>query len=98
MHSRCSGEVARSAANSKGDRISMAKVLDEQSTKAVAATVRYYRDLGIYDLYQREVPEGMTFGSTIERQELATVAGEVQAAEMLAVNQPGRVELPANAA
>jgi DNA polymerase len=49
----------------------MAKVLDEQSRKAVAATVRYYRDLGIYDLYRREVPEGMTFGQAIAREELA---------------------------
>jgi uracil-DNA glycosylase len=81
----------------------MAKVLDEQSRKAVAATVRYYRDLGIYDLYQREVPEGMTFGRTIEREELATITGEAQAAESFAANEPGRVklpsvELPANAA
>jgi len=49
----------------------MAKVLDEQSRKAVAATVRYYRDLGIYDLYRRDVPEGMTFGQAIAREELA---------------------------
>ena len=35
--------------------LGMAKVLDEQSRKAVAATVRYYRELGIYDLYRREV-------------------------------------------
>jgi DNA polymerase len=56
----------------------MAKVLDEQSRKAVAATVRYYRDLGIFDLYQREVPAGM---AVLEREELATVAGDVQPAE-----------------
>jgi len=35
---------------------------------AVAATVRYYRDLGIFDLYQREVPAGM---AVLEREELA---------------------------
>ncbi len=52
----------------------MAKVLDEQSRKAVADTVRYYRDLGIYDLYQREVPEGMAWGQTIVREELAAIA------------------------
>jgi DNA polymerase len=52
----------------------MAKVLDEQSSKAVADTIRYYRDLGIYDLYQREVPEGMTWGQTIVREELAAIA------------------------
>jgi DNA polymerase len=50
----------------------MAKVLDEPSRKAVAATVRYYRDLGIFDLYRRDVPEGVTFGRTIEREELAS--------------------------
>jgi DNA polymerase len=49
----------------------MAKVLDEQSRKAVADTIRYYRDLGIYDLYQRELPEGMTFTQAIAREELA---------------------------
>ena len=51
----------------------MAKVLDEQSRKAVADTVRYYRDLGIYDLYQRDVPVGVTFGHTIVREELAAI-------------------------
>ncbi len=51
----------------------MAKILDEQSRKAVAATVRYYRDLGIYDLYRREVPEGVSFGQTIVREELASI-------------------------
>jgi uracil-DNA glycosylase family 4 len=51
----------------------MAKILDEPSRKAVAATVRYYRDLGIYDLYRREVPEGLSFGRTIMREELARI-------------------------
>jgi DNA polymerase len=49
----------------------MAKVLDEPSRKAIAATVRYYRELGIYDLYRREVPERMSFGQTIVREALA---------------------------
>jgi DNA polymerase len=49
----------------------MAKVMDEESRKAVAATVRYYRELGIYDLYRREVPAGVKFGSAIERESLA---------------------------
>jgi DNA polymerase len=49
----------------------MAKVMDEESRKAVAATVRYYRELGIYDLYRREVPAGVTFGRAIERESLA---------------------------
>lgn len=52
----------------------MAKVLDEESRKAVAATVRYYRELGIYDLYRREVPEGVSFGRTIAREELAAAS------------------------
>jgi DNA polymerase len=51
----------------------MAKILDEESRKAVAATVRYYRELGIYDLYRREVPEGVTFGRAIERESLAVL-------------------------
>jgi len=52
----------------------MAKVLDEQSRKAVAETVRYYRELGIFDLYRRQVPEGMSWGETIVREELAAIA------------------------
>ena len=64
----------------------MAKVLDEQSRKAVAATVRYYRELGIYDLYRREVPEGMTFGQAIVRQELAAIGEGSPAAEALTVD------------
>jgi DNA polymerase len=63
----------------------MAKVLDEQSRKAVAATVRYYRELGIYDLYQREVPEGMSFGQAIAREELAAIAGEAAAEPLLPI-------------
>ena len=63
----------------------MAKVLDEQSRKAVAATIRYYRELGIYDLYRREVPEGMTFGQPIAREELAAIGDESPAVEALAV-------------
>ena len=69
----------------------MAKVLDEQSRKAVADTLRYYRELGIYDLYRREVPEGVTFGRTIvaRRAGRAGIAdGEVPAAEALAVRRP----------
>jgi uracil-DNA glycosylase family 4 len=56
-------------------------VLDEASRKAVAARVRYYRELGIYDLYRREVapmaaPGGMSVGRAIVREELARVAEE----------------------
>jgi DNA polymerase len=58
----------------------MAKLLDEQSRKAVADTIRYYRDLGIYDLYQRDVPEGVTFGQSIAREELAAIASQSPAA------------------
>jgi DNA polymerase len=54
----------------------MAKVLDEQSRKAVAAQVRYYRELGIYDLYRRETPAGVSWGGTIVRETLATIAEE----------------------
>ncbi|PSH03452.1 MAG: uracil-DNA glycosylase [Acidobacteria bacterium] len=54
----------------------MAKVLDEQSRRAVAARVQYYRDLGIFELYKREIPEGMSFGQAISREELARVAEE----------------------
>jgi DNA polymerase len=51
--------------------VSKTKVLDAESRKAVAATVRYYRELGIYDFYRREVPEGLSLGRQIVRQELA---------------------------
>jgi DNA polymerase len=60
----------------------MAKVLDEESKKAVAATVRYYRELGIFDLYRRELPEGMSFGRTIVREELAAITGPEELQEM----------------
>ncbi len=73
----------------------MAKVLDEKSRKAVAATVRYYRELGIYDLYRREVPEGMSFGQTIAREELAAIAEE--AAEEACAAEIAAAEAPANA-
>ena len=59
----------------------MAKVLDEQSRKAVAATVRYYRDLGIFDLYRRDVPGGVSFGRAIEREELTRIAEPAAAVE-----------------
>jgi uracil-DNA glycosylase len=49
------------------------KVLDEPSREAVAARVRFYRELGIYDLYRREVPEGVSFGRAIEREQLAAL-------------------------
>jgi DNA polymerase len=51
----------------------MAKFLDGQSRKAVAATLLYYRELGIFDLYRREVPEGVSFGQAIAREELAAM-------------------------
>jgi DNA polymerase len=59
----------------------MAKVLDAQSRMAVAATLRYYRELGIFDLYRREAPEGVNWGRTIVREELAAIAGDTPAAE-----------------
>jgi len=34
----------------------MAKVLDRETSAAVSARLRYYRELGIFDLYRREVP------------------------------------------
>jgi uracil-DNA glycosylase len=76
----------------------MAKVLDEQSRKAVAATVRYYRDLGIYDLYQREVPVGVTFGRTIAREELALIAEDALGTEVFAEDRSAPAEASANAA
>ncbi len=41
----------------------MAKKLDKETRRAVAERVRYYRDLGIHDLYRREVPE--EFGASV---------------------------------
>lgn len=51
----------------------MAKVLDEESSRQVAETIRYYRELGIYDLYRRETPSGM-LEAAIARQELASAS------------------------
>jgi DNA polymerase len=73
----------------------MVKVLDEQSRKAVAARVQYYRELGIYDLYRREVPEGVTFGGAVVREALAVVAETV--AEDAAM-EAGVVEAPVEVA
>jgi DNA polymerase len=72
----------------------MAKVLDEQSRKAVAETIRYYRELGIYDLYRRETPEGMSFGQALAPEALAAMDGEASVTEALAVDNPA----PADAA
>ncbi len=57
--------------------------------------VRYYRELGIYDLYRREVPEGVSFGQTIAREELAAIAEE--AAEEVSAAETATAEAPANA-
>ncbi|MDR3764849.1 MAG: uracil-DNA glycosylase [Acidobacteriota bacterium] len=61
----------------------MAKVLDEASRKRVADAVRYYRDLGIYDLYRRETPAGM-LDALIARQELAASQAAPAVAETIA--------------
>lgn len=34
----------------------MAKVLDKETSGAIAERMRFYRDLGIYDFYRREIP------------------------------------------
>ncbi len=62
----------------------MAKVLDEASRKLVAETIRYYRELGIYDLYRRETPAGM-LEAAISREELAAVAEPSGAVSAVAV-------------
>ena len=60
----------------------MARVLDEDGRKAIAAAVRYYRDMGIYELYRRESPET----AAIVRQALAR--GDAAAAASSATAQP----------
>jgi uracil-DNA glycosylase len=35
----------------------MAKVLDKQTSEAVRERIRFYRELGVWDLYRRDVPE-----------------------------------------
>jgi len=50
----------------------MPKLLDAESRQAVAAAVRYYRDLGIYDLYRRESPAGVA----LLRETLSRAEGE----------------------
>jgi len=78
------------------------KALDGPSRQAVAARVRYYRELGIYDLYRREVspqqandglaggpiPEEMSFGRALVRQELAGEEPVPAAAETSDVGRP----------
>ncbi len=82
----------------------MAKVLDEQSRKAVAAQVRYYRELGIYDLYRRQTPQGLSFGAAIVggaivREELATagLASEVASNAASDAEQPCVARVPSEA-
>lgn len=54
----------------------MPKVLDSETSSAIAAHLRYYRELGIFDLYQREMPQDL-----IEKLELRSGAeAEVQTA------------------
>jgi uracil-DNA glycosylase len=61
----------------------MAKLLDEPSRKAIAARIRYYRDLGIYDFYRRPVPPGMSLGAAIERQPMACLASPAAESQLL---------------
>ena len=58
-----------------------AKVLDEASSRAVAEAVRYYRELGIYDLYRRDVPSDAAWLQAIAREELAVPVDEVVSAQ-----------------
>lgn len=37
----------------------MPKKLDPETRRALADRVQYYREMGVYDFYRREVPEGM---------------------------------------
>ncbi len=66
----------------------MAKVLDEASSRAVAEAVRYYRELGIYDLYRRDVPADAAWLQAIAREELAVPVNEVVAAPTEPVDAP----------
>ena len=68
-----------------------AKVLDEASSRAVAEAVRYYRELGIYDLYRRDVPSDAAWLQAIAREELAVPVDEVVSArpEPAAAVSPG---------
>jgi DNA polymerase len=57
----------------------MAKVLDQETSAAVSARLRYYRELGIFDLYRREVPPELQaqLESNSALAEAAAPAGEI---------------------
>ena len=76
MHSGCRCGLAL---RGEGDALVAAKVLDESSRRAVAEAVRYYRELGIYDLYRRDVPADAAWLQAIAREELAVPADAVLA-------------------
>jgi DNA polymerase len=75
----------------------MAKVLDETSRQAVAAAVRYYRELGIYDLYRREAPEGASIAQAIEREEMAAIEAPAAATQLAVGADEGQVSSPTSA-
>ena len=51
----------------------MSKVLDKKTSEAIRERLRFYRDLGVWDLYRRDVPDSL----------LARLEAEVGEAEML---------------
>lgn len=52
----------------------MPKKLDPETRRALADRVQYYRDMGVYDFYRREVPEGMASESVAEQPEVTSTA------------------------
>jgi len=57
------------------------RVLDPETSAAVAARLRYYRELGIYDLYRRDVPAEL-LAQLEASAAVAEAAAEVHAAEV----------------
>ncbi len=64
----------------EGDALDGAKFWMNASRRAVAEAVRYYRELGIYDLYRRDVPADAAWLQAIAREELAVPEEAVLAA------------------
>ncbi len=74
----------------------MAKVLDRETSAAVSARLRYYRELGIFDLYRREVPPELLaqLESNAPIAEGSALTAEISTSNLVTENVP---ELPKKA-
>src|SRR5947209_4675595 len=86
----------------------MAKVLDKATSDAVREHLRFYRELGVWDLYRREIPESLLaqleaasesaalaeapIETEVEREDLAKARKAV--VELSAASAPVKINAP----